>query len=179
MKKYVKLFVVTAVLLFGLTLVGCGAAQTIKEIVDSTHQKWYKYNGSTTLEIPLGEDDNSVTSNTSNTLKNAEIYVYYDHGLTVAVQSVSEQDVTICGGLFSTTQEVVVGGTKKYSEEEFGSLKWTALLAAANFKQQQSAPRVVSDPDHCIIIDKNGASNLKVQWKRFLKEKLIDLLIGE
>ena len=112
MKKLITLLTAGAVLLSGIIFTSCGAAETIKEIVDSTHQKWYKYNGSTKIEIPLGADDNSENSTETNSLKDAEIYVYYDHGLTVAVQSVSQQDVQLFNGLVTKTEEVVIGGTK-------------------------------------------------------------------
>ena len=52
MKKITKIFAVAAVLLSGLMLAGCGATETIKEIIDSTHKTWYKYHGNTKLEIP-------------------------------------------------------------------------------------------------------------------------------
>ena len=179
MKKMTRFIAAAAIILSGLLLVSCGATETIKEIIDSTHKTWYKYSGSTNIEIPLGADDNSDSSESSENLQNAEIYVYYDHGLTVAVQSVSEHDVELYGGLFSTTQEVVVGGTKTYTEEEFGTGKWTALLAAANFKKQNGAPKIVSDPEHCIVVSGDGAQNLKIQWKKFLKQKLVDKLLGD
>ena len=179
MKKITKIFAVVAVLLSGLMLAGCGATETIKEIIDSTHKTWYKYNGNTKIEIPLGDDDASETSTSKNSLKDAEIYVYYDHGLTVAVQSVSTQDVQLFNGLVNTTQEVVIGGTKTYTEEEFGTAKWTALFAAANFKKVSAAPKIVSNPEACVIIGGDKAANYKIQWKKFLKQKLIDTFIGD
>ena len=179
MKKLVKILSVAAVLLCGIMLTGCGAAETIKEYVDSTHRTWYKYNGSTNLTIPLGNDDNSVDSDETGSLANAEIYVYYDNGLTVAVQSTNEQEVQLYGGLISSNQEVTIGGTKTYSEQEFGTVKWTALLAAANFKQQSQAPKIYSNPEACVIIGGDNAKNFKIQWKKFLKQKLIDTFLSE
>lgn len=179
MKKITKILAAAAVLACGMMLTACGAAETIKEIVDSTHRTWYKYSGNTSVEVPLGDDDNAENSVEKNSLKNAEIYVYYDHGLTVAIQSINKTDVQICGGLINTTQDVVVGGTKTYTEAEFGTGKWTALLAAANFKKQSEAPKIVSDKEHCIIIGGDDAPNYKIQWKKFLKQKLIDALIGD
>ena len=179
MKKLTKIMIAAAVLLCGFVVTGCGAAETIKEIVDSTHKTWYKYSGESSIEIPLGNDDDSVDSTKTGSLSNAEIYVYYDKGLTVAVQSTNEQEVQLYGGLVSSTQEVTIGGTKTYTEEEFGTLKWTALLSAANFKQQSKAPKIYSDPDACVIIGGDKAKNFKIQWKKFLKQKLVDTLIGE
>ena len=178
MKKLTKIMIAAAVLLCGLVVTGCAAAETIKEYVDSTHKTWYKYNGNS-IEIPLGKDDDSDSSATSKNLQNADIYVYYDQGLTVAVQSETQQDVEMLGGLVTQKQTIVVGGKKTYTEKEFGTVKWTALLAAANFKSQSSAPKIVYDPDSCVIIGGDEAPNFKIQWKKFLKQKLIDTLIGE
>lgn len=179
MKKFLKILTAAAVLLCGLAFTGCGAAETIKEIVDSTHQKWYKYTGETSIDIPLGADDNSENSTSTNYLKNAEIYIYYDHGLTVAIQSVSKQDIQIFNGLATTTQDIYLGGSKTYTEEQFGTVKWTALLAAANFKQQTQAPKIIADPDNCVIVGGDQASNYKIQWKKFLANYLIGTLLGE
>ena len=68
MKKLTKIMIAAAVLLCGFVVTGCGAAETIKEIVDSTHKTWYKYSGETAIDIPLGNDDDSVDStNATNT----------------------------------------------------------------------------------------------------------------
>ena len=179
MKKFTKILGAAALLLCGLMISGCGASDIIKEYLDSTHRTWYKYNGATNLTIPLGADDNAETSTTSKNLQNAEIYVYYDQGLTVAVQSVTQTDIDMLGGLVTSKQDVVVGGSKKYSEEDFGTGKWSLLLAAANFTPQSSAPKIVSDPNSCVIIGGDEAPNYKIQWKKFLKEKIADLLLGE
>ena len=177
MKKFTKILTAAAVLLSTLLITGCGATETIKELIDSTHKKWYKYSGET-IEIPVGTDD-SETANSPGSLKNAEIYVYYDHGLTVAVQSASKQEVELWNGLINKTEEVVIGGPKTYTEEEFNSVKWTGLLAAANFKQQDNPPKIYADKDNCVIIGGDAVPNYKIQWKKFLKEKLIDTLLGE
>ena len=179
MKKITKILAAAAVLACGMMLTACGAAETIKEIVDSTHRTWYKYSGTTSIEVPLGDDDSTETSSTSKNLKDAEIYIYYDHGLTVAVQSKSTQDIQLFDGLVTKQQEIYIGGTKTYTEQEFGTGKWTALLAAANFKKQSEAPKIVSDKDNCIIIGGDDAANYKIQWKKFLKQKLINALIGD
>lgn len=179
MKKFTKILSAAALILCGVMIMGCGAAQTIKEYLDSTHRTWYKYSGSTNLSIPLGADDNSETSTTSKNLQNAEIYVYYDQGLTVAVQSITQTDIDMLGGLVTSKQDIVVGGTKKYSEEDFDSGKWSLLLAAANFQAQSSAPKIVSEPNSCVIIGGEEAPNFKIQWKKFLKEKIADFLLGE
>ena len=179
MKKYVKIMAVAAILLSGLMLAGCAAAETIKEIVDSTHNTWYKYSGNTKIEIPLGDDDNSQDSESTNKLSDAEIYVYYDHGLTVAVQSVSKQDVELFDGLVHKTEEVTIGGSKTYTEEEFSSVKWTALLAAANFKKQSGAPKIIADKDNCVIVGGDDAPNYKIQWKKFLANYLLNKLLDE
>ena len=53
MKKLITLLTAGAVLLSGIIFTSCGAAETIKEIVDSTHQKWYKYNGSASVSVSV------------------------------------------------------------------------------------------------------------------------------
>ena len=177
MKKLTKIMAVAAVIFCGALVTACGLFGAVKEYIDSTHGTWFKYNGSS-LEVPFGTDDNSDSSASTNTLKNADIYVYYDHGLTVAVQTVTQTDIDLLGGLVTSRQDVVVGATKTYTEEDFNSAKWTLLLAAANFKQQESAPTIVADPDRCVIIGGDNIPNFKIQWKKFLKEKIVEYLLG-
>ena len=60
MKKITKILAAAAVLACGMMLTACGATETIKEIVDSTHRTWYKYSGTTSIEVPLGDDDHQL-----------------------------------------------------------------------------------------------------------------------
>lgn len=177
MKKLVKILSAAAVLLCGIMLTGCGPAETIKEIVtegiNDSYKQWYKYEG--TAKIPLGESDDNEKVDEKHSLKDAEFFVYYDPdiGLTVAFQSTSEQDIEVVKGLFSTQVELVTGGTKKYSKDEFGKGKWAALWASGKF-QKCSAPKIITEPEKCMVLTGEEANDFKIQWKKVLANYLLN-----
>lgn len=182
MKKLTKIMIAAAVLLCGFVVTGCGAAETIKEIVDGTHNQWYKYKSEKSIDIPVlagSEADDDNTAESANKLKDAEIYLYYDSndGLLVAIQSKTEQKVEMLHGLYSQNLTIPMGATKQFTKEEFGTAKWTSLTLAVQL-EKSSAPEIVTNPDGCIVLGKNG-NDPKIQWKKSIVNYLLSNLIED
>ena len=173
MKKITNLFVVLSILAATVFMTGCG----LKEAIDSTHNTWYKYNKAEGVDIPLGSDTTEEDS-TLNSLKGAEFYLYFDddEGLLVAIQSVKQENVELYKGALSTTVDVVVGGTKQYTKEEFGAIKWGALVASGKVVKSEK-PKIVAHPEQCFII--TDAVENGIQWKRVLANILLSGLLEE
>ena len=178
MKKFTKILGAAALLLCGLMITGCGVADAIKEQLEGTYDEWYKYNGNTTIDIPLGASDEAEDSAKTYDLKSVEFYVYFNTttGLKVAVQSTKEQNIELYNGLFSTSTELTMGGVQTYPIETFGVAKWTALIATGYFVQS-SEPKISSNPEECIKLD--DFDKCKIQWKKVLKQTLLNTLLGE
>ena len=176
MKKLSKILIASAVLLCGLVITGCAAAETVKEIVYETHNRWYKYKSDKQIDIPVLaalEEDGDNASESATKLENAEIYFYFDtnDGLLVAVQSTTTQTVEMLKGLYSQDMTVVMGATKRFTKEQFGSGKWTALTMAVKL-QAASEPEISAHPEKCIVL--GGDENKpKIQWKKFLANYLL------
>ena len=177
MKKLTKIMIAAAVLLCGFVVTGCGAAAAIKEQIEQTYGKWYKYTG--TINVPLGNTD-SEDAKEEKTLKEAEVYVCFesDEGLTVAIQSTSTQNVEILNGLASTSVDIVTGGKKKFDAESFGAGKWTALMATGYFKPS-SEPKISSEPDKCLVLMGEDKNEFQIQWRKVLRNYLINLVFPE
>ena len=170
MKKFLTIMTAATVLLCSTVLTSCGAADLIAE----TYDTWYKYEK--TVTIPLGTDiDATSTESEAHSLKDAELYVYFDpdDGLTIAVQSTSSQDVEMLGGLITQTVDVVIGGTKQYDNTQFGKGKWAALWASGKF-QKASEPKVSSEPEKCVILAGDDKRDFKIQWKKVLLNYLLN-----
>lgn len=172
MKKFLKIMTAAAVLLCGLALTGCGAVDALKQ----TYNKWYKYNG--TYEVPLGSNADEEDGTAMNTLKDAEFYVYFDEndGMTLAIQSTSTQDIQLVQGLATTQVELVTGGTKTY--ETVGTGRWGVLMYSGNFVQS-SVPKIVSEPEKCIVLAGDNANEFKIQWKKVLANLIVKKMLGE
>ncbi len=174
MKKIINVLLALAVFAGSLIMTGCG----LKDAIDQTHNKWYKYNKEGGLNIPLGATDDEDSADGSY-LENAEFYVYFnsEKGLKTAVQSKKTEAIELYGGAVSTNVELVVGGTKEYTKEQFGAIKWTALISSGYFTLSEE-PKVSSNPDQCVLL--TGTDDKPViQWKKVLKRYLINLLFGE
>lgn len=176
MKKSMKIMTAALVLLSGLLLAGCAAAETVKEIVDATHNQWYKYKSDKEIDIPVlagsvADEDNTAES--SQKLKNAEIYFYYDSndGLLAAIQSKTEQEVEMLHGLYKQNMVIPMGATKQFTKEQFGTAKWTSLTLAIKL-EKCDAPEIVSNPDGCILLGSKD-NEPKIQWKKFLANYLL------
>lgn len=182
MKKIIKTMTALTVLLCGMMLCGCGVAEAVKNSISDTYNQWYKYNnGDKQIDIPMVnsvEEDTDDASESSRTLKNAEIYFYFDPdaGLTVAVQSVTTQDVELMNGLLKDKIDFVVGETHLYPLEKFGKGKWTALWSSGKI-EKATAPKIYTNPDECIQLNKENGP--KIQWKRFLANYLLTKFIED
>lgn len=178
MKKFSKILCAAALLLYGFMITGCGAAEAIKEQLEGTYDKWYKYNGNTKIDIPLGDTDDENDSSKLHDLKDVEFYVYFNEqdGLKVAIQTTKEENVEMLGGLIEQKVDVTIGGVKEYTIDEFGKAKWTSLISIVP-RQEVSAPKIVADPDACVKLD--NLKDYKIQWKKVLKKTLINTLLGE
>ena len=182
MKKFLKLFTVMTVLLCGLSLTGCAVAEAVKESVGDSYKQWYKYkNGDKKIDIPMVNsvaEDTDDAAESSRTLKNAEIYFYFDPnaGLTVAVQSVTTQDVELMNGLLKDKVDFVVGETHIYPFDKFGKGKWAALWGSGKL-EKTSAPKIYTNPEQCIQLDKENGP--KIQWKKFLANYLLNKLLED
>ncbi len=178
MKKIMKILLAAAVFAGTVMMTGCGLGERIKE----TYDTWYQYNREGGLSIPVSDasDSDSLADSTGKMMENAQFYVYYDEdeGLTIAVQSTKDQNIELAGGLLSTSVAVVTGGTKQYTNTEFKPYKWAALMATGAFSES-STPKVVSDPDNCIILTGEGENDFSFQWKKVLKQILLEKLLGE
>ena len=182
MKKITKLFIGLIILSSTLLLSGCMFDWT------QTYDTWYKYNKVDGLDVPIvdaanAESEADATGIASGVMSNAEFYVCFnpDKGLTIAIQSTKEQQIDIAGGLLTTSVDVVTGGTKTYAPAQFGKVKWVALYGTGLFVES-STPKVVSNPDQCIILasdEEGGANQFNFQWKKVLKQILINKLLGE
>ena len=180
MKKILTIMTAAAVLLAGLIFTGCGAKEIIKESVDSSYKQWYKYKSTKTINIPVvaADGDTETAGESTETLKNAEIYFYFDpaEGLTVAVQSVTTQDVEMLNNLIQTRVDFVIGSTKKYTLQEFGKYKWAALWGSGKV-EKASAPKIITNPTECIQL--GGPNQPTIQWKKFLANYLLNKLLED
>lgn len=187
MKKFLKIMAAAAVLLCGLALTGCGAAQTIKETViesvTDSYNNWYKYKSTKQIDIPMF--DSSITNEDENTdengkLKDAQIYFNFnpDTGLKIAVQSVTKQEVSLLGGLYSQNMDIVVGDTYDVSLTKFGKKSWYTLWGSGKL-EKADAPKIVTNPSECIIIGGEKAPKSKIHWKKFLANYLLGSLLDD
>ena len=172
MKKISKLFAVMTILASVLMMCGCG----IKNAISQTYDTWYKYSGGP-VSVPRGSDTTENDTATSS-LDGAEIYVYFNEsdGLTVAIQTVTTETVSLAGGLLESDVEIVTGGTKQYTKEQCGVAKWTTLIGFGSFEESK-APKIYTEPEKCVVI--TDALNNGIQWKKVLKKMLVNKLLGE
>ena len=181
MKKLTKLFACLVIFASSLMLTSC--------LFDweATYDTWYRYIGGE-LDIPVVEkanaDADSVASSATGDLKNAEFYVCFspDKGLTVAVQSTKEQEISIAGGLLTTTANITTGGSKTYTGNQFGTIRWKLLYGTGLFVEDDT-PKVIAKPEECIILagddETGGANKFDFHWKKVLRTILINQILGE
>ena len=180
MKKITRAFLFTFILASMLAVTGCNLFNSAKNVIESTYDTWYVYTGNQTINIPLGANADDESDTVGKSLNDVELYVYFDsdEGLKVAVQAETEQNVELLGGLASKKITTYTGGTKQYTKEQFGAVKWAALITNVSFEEADE-PEVSAHPDRCIILAGDEAGDLKIQWKKVLKRKLIEALLGE
>ena len=180
MKNITKAFIILSVFAVSLILTGCNLFERVKDAVEQTYDTWYIYSGDKTISIPLGSDADAEDDTSTKSLDDVELYVYYDsdEGLTVAVQAKTEQNVELLGGLASKKITTYTGGTKKYTKEQFGPVKWTTLMTNVHFEEDYE-PAVSKRPEECIILAGDDAGDLKIQWKKVLARIMFRQLLGE
>ena len=180
MKKIGKIFVGLIVLAGIVMTTGCNLFNQAKEAVESTYDTWYLYTGDQTISIPLGSNADDEDGTSTKSLDNVEFYVYYDEddGLKIAVQAETEQNVELLGGLAQKKLTTYTGGTKQYSKDDFKPYKWAGMISTFPFEEADE-PEVSAHPDRCIILAGDEAGDLKIQWKKVLKRKLIETILGE
>lgn len=173
MKKITKLIAVFSLVASVIMMCGCG----LKSAIDATHNKWYKYVSAEGVSVPIG-DDTSESSATAATLKGADFYLYFDDdkGLLVVVQKDSIQSVDIAGGLLIQDITVTTGAQKQYTKEQFGTAKWATLVASGKIAPSDT-PKFISNHNSCI--DVSEALGNGIQWKKVLRNILINQLLGE
>lgn len=173
MKKISKFIATLSILAAIFLMVGCGVKDLVK------YDTWYKYNKEGGLDIPIGAYGTGDSETAAGQLmENAELYVYYNKtdGLKLAIQSTKTQNIEIAGGLLSTSVDIVTGATKDYPTSEFGTGRWSALVLSGNFTEC-STPKIVAHPEQCIDLSNSDAFTF--QWKKVLKQILINKLLGE
>ena len=58
-------------------------------------------------------------------------------------------------GLYKTQMDVVMGSTKDYSLATFGKKSWYTLWGSGKI-EKTSAPKIVTNPDECIVLGKDN-----------------------
>ena len=162
MKKITNILIILGVLAAAFVATSCGA-------MDHTYDKWYKYEHTGTISLPVANaDENDSTKD--GMLKNAELYVRYNatNGLTLRVITKTEQEVSCAGGLYTISGvEMTAGGEKTYAPSEFGPVKWSALIRLGSFVPEEP-PAITLDISQVL----QGQFNLK----RIILEVLIGML---
>ena len=173
MKKISKLIAVLSLIAGVIMMSGCG----LKSAIDATHNKWYKYVSAEGVSVPIG-DDTSESSVTAATLSGADFYLYFDDddGLLVVVQKDSVQSVDIAGGLLTQDITITTGAKKQYTKQQFGTVRWATLVASGKIEPSDT-PKFISDHSSCI--DVSEALGNGIQWKKVLRNILINQLLGE
>lgn len=96
--------------------------------------------------------------------------------MTVALQTTKEQNVDLLGGLTTYPMEIIAGQVKQYDKASFGPLKWEALYLTGTIVQCEE-PEISRNPEKCIVL--NNVLDNGIQWETFLKQKLIEMILGE
>lgn len=185
MKKTTKILSIALVLFAGLIISSCDLFNQIKDAVEDTYDTWYKYNGES-LNLPVtananadADDDNPTGSEF---LKKAQIYVLFNEtkGLTLAVQAQSSENVSLLGGSISTEVKVTTGSVKQYTLDEFDATKWSVLALSGNFEKCKIPEVAISPtPAGVILLNDPKAAGFNLQWKKVLRDILIDKLLGD
>jgi hypothetical protein len=162
MKKITNILIILGVLAAAFVATSCGA-------MDHTYDKWYKYEHTGTISLPVANaDENDSTKD--GMLKNAELYVRYNatNGLTLRAITKTAQTVSFAGGAYEIQGvEMTAGGEKTYDPSEFGPVKWSALIRLGSF---------VPEEPPAITIDISTALKGQFNLKRIILEVLIGML---
>lgn len=183
MKKTTKILSIALVLFAGLIISSCDLFNQIKDAVEDTYDTWYKYNGES-LDLPVTANANADDENPSGSelLKKAQIYVLFNEtkGLTLAVQAQSSENVSLLGNLVSTEVKVTTGSVKQYTLDEFSATKWSVLALSGKFDECKIPEVAISPtPAGVILLNDPKAAGFNLQWKKVLRDILIDKLLGD
>ena len=175
MKKIFKTLVAASVLLSGFVFTGCEFF--IQMSLKNTEGKWYKYGGEVPA-IPIGAPGDTNEDTQTGSLENAELYFYFENGegLKVAIQAETTQNVELFGGAVQTEMKLVTGSVHTY--DDFSAKKWVALTKLGTFAECD-APKVVTNPDECLLIGGEEANDMQIQWKKVLANIILSKLLGE
>lgn len=171
-----KISLVLAALAFvAVSLVGCASNEVVSAvtdtIADATTNIWYQYTKGS-LNVDLGTSDNSAADASTSKAQFAKVYFRYNtaSGLTVVL----EQNAT------SGSSTKPLCATKTYTTEEFGSGKWTALVASGKIAKSSAPASTTNKSSYTDIseISDAVADGLKggVQWKKLLAQTLLSWL---
>ncbi len=161
MKKITCIFVVLAVLVGSLMMMGCGA----NDILADTYDTWYVYKRA--VNVPSGEDDNSEANGM---LKNAKVYVKFNktNGLDVRVCSTVQSTVTFGGIPYEIQTDQTAGADMHYAiDTKVNSVTWGIMLATGNF--------IKEEPSNVTITLDNLVKG-EFNFKRFLAQLLLGTL---
>ncbi|MBP5601310.1 MAG: hypothetical protein J6X78_01140 [Treponema sp.] len=153
MKKITRAFMILSIIVGILAVTSCNLIDSVKEAIEETYDTWYVYNRE--LSVPVAGEN---SSSSDGMLNNAQLYVRFDadDGLEVLVCTTKAQSISYLGGAYEVEANLTTGGKKEYSIQEFGPVKWSALMATGRF-EEDDPPKIDIQLDNVL----NGQFNLK------------------
>ncbi len=153
MKKITRAFMILSIIVGILAVTSCNLIDSVKEAIEETYDTWYVYNSE--LSVPVAGEN---SSSSDGMLNNAQLYVRFDadDGLEVLVCTTKAQSISYLGGAYEVEANLTTGGKKEYSIQEFGPVKWSALMATGRF-EEDDPPKIDIQLDNVL----NGQFNLK------------------
>lgn len=170
MKKVSNILIILGLLVTAFMATSCGK-------LDRTYNTWYKYDN-TISQLPIGtagkytieENGNPVEKDGSGMLENATLYVKFNDtdGLTIRAITTTKQTVGVAGGYFEIPDVTIVTGfEKRYGKEDFGPVRWTALISLGAFVEEDPPAQ---------WNDISNIANAKLNLKRLVTDFLLQLL---
>lgn len=145
MKKTAMLF--AAVLTAAFLFVGAGCSDVKEALTDSTANKWYKYNGSSTATASVGSSSTTTTF--------TDMYVYYDSS-TEILRVVATSSAAIASLFYIS-----------YDKEGISNTEWIAGAVALHSKVTDA-----SDPTRG-----KTQIGTNVNWGNIAAEGIVNLLL--
>lgn len=167
MKKISNILIILGLLVTAFMASSCGK-------LDRTYNTWYKYDN-TINQLPIGKegkyiDENGDEQQGSGMLENATLYVRFNDtdGLTIRAITTTKQTVGVAGGYFEIPEVTIVTGfEKRYGKEDFGPVRWTALISLGAFVEEDPPAQ---------WNDISNIANGKLDLKRLVADFLLQLL---
>lgn len=164
MKKSLCILTILLATFFVGLFVSCSAVEELKNFY---LDKWYQYNPEKVgnLQIPIGADDDSEGSATTENISIAELYARYDstEGLTIILAQDPE----------SSGDYKPIYGKKTYTKEQFNTVAWATVVELGDFNAIEGEPAIAIKPalyrDLSEIVEGEG-----IQWKKILVNILMD-----